>query len=746
MSKLNPFLRTSFLALTAALAQPALAQSTTAEVADQGATDMGDIVVTAQKREQSVNRVPLAITAVEGGKLLSQGVVGVKDLNSIAPNLQIRTVGSNSFVGLSIRGISNASYALNANPAVSTYIDGVYVDMPAGLANVMYDLQRIEVLRGPQGTLYGRNATGGNLNIVTADPKFEFGGSADLSYGSFDDVLAHAAVNVPVSDTLAVRFSGFMHRSDGMFDTQGTTARNYGAADDFGGRATLLWKPSPSLTWRLSYDGFAMRGTPGLSIATNDAVKPVNGLPIFEQPTTGDPEPLTRLQSHTIRSRLDWEFADHLTLSYIAGYQRLKMHYAWASAGEIPSDRAPSYQQELAYKSESTSHEINLSFSNSWLTNVAGATYFRNDIPYLFVASRYPITGRFSLQAANDGISKESWGIFNQSTVSVTDALRITAGLRYSDDWQSIAAATTVSCSLAANPTIRLHDVLSITPQTTGCNAPTTSNFAEETSSKVTWRAGVEYDLAPGTMGYATIATGYKQGGVQPNAPLVFGRTFRPETVTNYEAGVKGRAFAGTLNYRLAGFYSDYKDLQVFQYIALGATSTTVTSNAGAARIYGLELEADWSPTPNDRISSFLTYTNARYTRFDNAVDSRTGAIVPSLAGNMLPLAPDWTFRIQYAHDFELANGGRITPQATFFTQSTSYTQAINAPAYRIRPFTRSDLNLTYVSPNENWTLSAYVFNLENHIIKNNDYSGTNLVFSDFQPPRTWGVRVAVKY
>lgn len=255
----------------------------------------------------------------------------------------------------------------------------------------------------------------------------------------------------------------------------------------------------------------------------------------------------------------------------------------------------------------------------------------------------------------------------------------------------------------------------------------------------------MDYDLAPSTLAYASVSTGYKQGGVQPSAPALFGKTFAPETVTNYEAGIKTRISNGP-SIRLAGYYTDYKNLQVFQYISIGNTSISVTTNAGAARIYGAELEAEWALTALDHLSGFLTYTHARYTRFDNAIDSRTATVIGSLKGNQLPNAPDVTARIQYSHDFELPGGGKVTPQATFYYQSRSYTQSINDGGYRIRPYTKTDLSLTYANESDDFTLSAYVMNVENHIVKSSDFSGPNIVYSDFQPPRTWGVRASYKF
>ena len=203
-----------------------------------------EIVVTAQKRAETVNNTPLAVTALGMTQLQDAGVNMVSDLTSAVPNLQIHTVGVTDFVGITIRGVSNLTYYSEGNPAVSTYIDGIYVDPPVGFSNNLHDLERVEVLRGPQGTLYGRNATGGNLNIITANPKPAFDASFDASFGNFNDVMTHAMVNVPVSDTLAVRAAFMGHRDDGYFSTNGTTDQNYGASEDVGLRLTGLWTPT----------------------------------------------------------------------------------------------------------------------------------------------------------------------------------------------------------------------------------------------------------------------------------------------------------------------------------------------------------------------------------------------------------------------------------------------------------------------------------------------------------------------
>src|SRR5882757_3710543 len=275
------------LCLMAVAPSAVLAQDGTAKDSVQ----LQEVVVTAQKRAETVNNTPLAVTALGMTQLQDAGVTTVSELTASVPNLQIHTQGIVDFVGVTIRGVSNLSSIREGNPAVSTYIDGIYVDPPVGFSNDLYDLERVEVLRGPQGTLYGRNATGGNLNIITATPKSAFDANFDVSYGNFNEVTGHAMLNAPVSDTLAVRAATVVHRSDGYFSTQGNTHQNYGAADDAGIRLTGLWTPAERFKWRMSFDGYQSDGTTGASIQTGANGKPANGLSPYHQPAYPDPEP-----------------------------------------------------------------------------------------------------------------------------------------------------------------------------------------------------------------------------------------------------------------------------------------------------------------------------------------------------------------------------------------------------------------------------------------------------------------------
>jgi iron complex outermembrane receptor protein len=705
---------------------------------------LAEIVVTAQKRQETVNNTPLAVTALGMTQLQDAGVNTVSELTASVPDLQIHTEGIVDFVGVTIRGVSNLSTIREGNPAVSTYIDGIYVDPPVGFSNDLYDLERMEVLRGPQGTLYGRNATGGNLNIITADPKASFDANFDMSYGNFNDVMAHAMFNVPVSDSLAIRAAFMEHRSDGYFSTQDTTRQNYGAADDTGLRLTGLWTPAEIFKWRLSFDGYESNGTTGASVETGANGMPVNGLSPYHQPAYPDPEPDNSIRNGAVRSRMDLRLTDSLSLAYIAGYQHVRWSFVYGSLGQPGAPATPAVTGASVQNEASTQgHEVDLNWDSEKLKNVLGGTYFGESLSYLSQNEITP-SNYVSRSLSDRGADKASWGVFDQATWSPITALRLTGGVRYSHDHQSQPQYQTLTC--ATVPT--LEEVPLLTPTSPQCVGPkvVTTPYATGSWSKVSWKGGADYDLTDAALAYASVTTGYKQGGLQPGLHAGFPSTYEPETVTSYEAGTKLRLLDRTLNVRFAGFFENYTNIQEAQLAFLGGLSQSITSNAGGSHIYGAEIESEWRPTATDYVSAYLTWLHARYTVFSDAIDPRTNALIPSLAGNQLPNAPTTSARLEYHHDFSLPNGGKLSPQVSSYWQSTSFSEAINVDVYKIRSYSKSDVQLTYASPDEHWRVAAYVQNVEDRAVRNSDFTLLGNVYSDFNPPRLFGVRVAYHY
>jgi iron complex outermembrane receptor protein len=721
--------RTAVLAMAvvclAALSGTALAQQVAQNFAAGASDALQEIIVTAEKQAENINKVPLAITALTMTQLRDRGVLSAQDLQSIAPSVQISTVSYANTVFITIRGISNENFN-NGNPEVAPYIDGLYVGGTSGLSNEFFDLDRIEVLRGPQGTLYGRNSTGGNLNIVTADPKPTFAASEDVSYGNYNDVQVHGMVNVPVTSELAVRGAFFVHRNDGYVDTLGTTSQNYFKANDFGGRITALWTPSDSFMWRLSLDDTKLGGTPNVEIASGPDGKPLDGLPVFKRPIPDYPAGLNDVSNFMVRSRMNWQINGALDLTYIAGYQAIHYISQYDETNGVYGGRRDNWGNNY-------SQEFDLAYHVGRLRNILGANYYDQEGYGIgnYVLPVYGLFNEGNYGGPGHGYTK-AWGIFDQASFSLTEKLDLIGGIRYSSEKDFSGANSAYLFPLV--PGIPLNTTTYFVPG----GIPTIDAAQSVTFDDTTWKAGLNYKWTDDLSSYATVTTGFKAGGFN-GAKFPSNPTYDPEKVTNYELGTKTQLLDNRANISAALYYMDYKDIQVYQFVGVNA----VTTNAAGAAIYGAELEGQWRVTHEDRLDGFATWTHATYTKYLNAVDSLTGKIYPDISGNYLPHAPEFTVRLQYAHDFALGNDSIITPTLASYYQTVNYLRPLNLPIDRVGAYSKSDFTLAWADPSRQWTVRAYVYNIENKEIRNSALVALGYYFADYNPPRTFGLRIS---
>jgi iron complex outermembrane recepter protein len=734
-----PALLSTVVAVTAAVAAQADEVGPNAPASDgAGAGSLEEIVVTASKRSETLSKAPLAVSALSQDDLTTAGVVALENLTSAVPSVEMKTVSLVNSIEVTIRGITNSDFNPGGNPAVATYVDGIYLPRTQGLNGDLYDLERVEVLRGPQGTLYGRNATGGNINVVTADPRHTFGASVDVGYGDYNDVQTRAMVNIPVTDEFAVRAAVSTHRSDGYFDTLGTTNTNYGAADDYSGRITALWTPTDNLKWRIALEDSVARGTPGLEIITAPNGAPVDGYPVFTRPVASSPEPANYVRNFMVRSRMQWDVVDHVSLTYIAGYEDLKYSAQWASAGSPQGPEVSLTDGHRTGSSKSYSHELDLSVETDRLKNMLGATYLHeteSDFDaYHFYGLGVLYRGGTSLgPTATD----EAWGVFDQATYSILRSLRLTGGVRYSSENKGNAlngfgqAYCPITTSLSAGLAQMYIPGCSFSAE-----APVHGSW-----TNTNWKGGIEYDLSDAILTYATVTTGFKAGGLNIGGNIT-PEAYNPEKVTSYELGLKGHFFDNSVSVYADGFYMDYTDLQVTQLSGVAV----ITDNAAKAKIYGAEIEWQWQLTAKDHLGGFFDYLHASYDDYRGAVDQQTGIVFPNLSGNTLPNAPRYSARLSYAHEFDLGNNGSLTPSGAIYYQSHSYLREFDLPIDTVRSYTKSNLNLTYSDSTNHWKVEAYVDNVEDRVIRNGGITAVGLYFSDYDAPRMYGVRIGYKY
>ncbi len=735
----------AFLLLTTSGA--AIAQEQFDDEPSKALTDT--IVITASKKAETILTSPVAVTAVTESLLQQSGVVGLQDLNSIAPSLHVRNTGSIGAITFSIRGVSNADIFELANPPVVTYLDGVVIGRPEALGSLVHDIGQIEVLRGPQGTLYGRNSTGGNVNILTAKPTQEFDASAQFSYANYHEVQARGMVNVPLSDTLAVRGAVAFRRSAGIYDTMDSTTRDYGAADEFSARVSSLWQPTDNFDWHLILEAYTTHGTPALSIVSGADGKPADGKGPFDpRPVNNVQEPAIDGTNLMVRTRADWRVRDDTTISYIGGYQDVDLRPQTLLAF-IP------YYRDTPV--ESTSHEVNVNFDSDRFQTIFGGSYFHQlyrsraaaSLPFLF-----PPDGLLAFVTAK--ITTKAWGIFNQSTFDLTENLSVIGGIRYTSEDLAIRDSYQGFCAHSAFPTTefplrtllpRQLELPSLDPSCFTGGAVFGETFGGRKTDKVTWKAGLSYDFNDTTSAYATVSTGFKAAGVNFGGGLTEDtRDYRPEDVINYEVGLKVRAFDRRLSLNTALYYMDYTNIQVTQLLNLGGGNfANVTRNAAGAENYGAELEWTFQASDNGTLSGFFNYVHATYTEYLNAVDDQT-LTTHDVSGNFLPFAPEFSAQLRYEHDFPLSNGGSITPKAGIYWQSKSFIRALNFEVDKISSYTKTDLTLSYNDPSGQWRIDAYVNNLENKAVRNGGWVFVGQYMSSYDMPRTYGGRISFTF
>ncbi|MDG2533010.1 TonB-dependent receptor [Sphingomonas sp. HITSZ_GF] len=737
----------SAIALLAAGAAPAWAQdtATTAQQqppAGEGDTtaapaDQAEIVVTALKRSESVLKVPAAINVLQGDALKTMGVQDVRDLQNVVPGLNI----DRSPFGLSvnIRGVTTTDNTSKGEQGVATTIDGVYIGRPAQLGQSFFDVERVEVLRGPQGTLYGRSATGGALNIITHAPVDHFEAYGKVEYGNLDTERVEGAINVPVASWLAVRAAGSYNHQDGYYlPADGSAAR--GTTDNVTGRFSALFTPLSELTARITVTTGHIGGT-RTAAARYDLV--TAGASFADlRPVLGNPFGAKTDEDFTnINGEVNWDLGP-ATLTYVGGHQYFRSGDLNSSTNnpvanyQGPPPVVPTYNWSFYRgKVKSDQHEFRASNSNpGFIDYVVGANYYietinESDHNWSAPVSNPTAAGSRNAVNAVNTTRHKSWGVFGQATVHLTDALGIVGGLRYSND--QVGRNGTFAAGAGPTP-------FSIwpNPQGTPCQVPQdcigTPNNALQKASKVTWRAGLNYQIDNSNLLYASIATGYKAGGFNDfDAATGTVGEYTPEQLTAYEAGYKGRP-APWLQLTSAAFYYDYSKLQISSLLNINGNFVIYTRDV-PAEIYGWENEVTFTPGRSTSISLSANFEHSKFKRFMAGLTQNV-----DYSGKSIDKTPAFVATATLNQSFDLGSGYALRFRGfTKYSSSYTLTDFVTPFRYRQGSFTRSDASLTLAAPKDSWYLQAFVQNIEN------DYQAVAApgnVTSTAPAGATWGI------
>jgi iron complex outermembrane recepter protein len=714
-----------------------------------------EVVITARKRQESLQDAPLSVAAFTGDGLEQRGITDVAEVAQLIPNLVFDTAppisGNSAAAAVFIRGVGQLDFTINVDPGVGTYIDGVYVARSVGGVIDLLDLERIEVLRGPQGTLFGRNTIGGAIQLISKAPDREFGGYVATTLGSDSRIDLQGVINVPITDDLLSKFSVLSRQRDGyVTDGNGT---DLGNDDSVSARTQFVWAATDSMDFALNVDMTRDRENGAANVPLNlYADTPIPLRTNTQASGEGTLAGCTLATFNTSRNCFGpaWLTGDkHRTESTFPAKSNndiygvsLTVNYAlwWADFKSITAyrDLDSNFQRDsdhspfnvFATANDQQQNQFSQEFQllgdsiEDRLHWVSGLYYFEeeaSDLTQIFLPapSGAPIIGVFQNEVEND-----NWALYGEATYDVTDSLHLTLGARYTEETKRYV--TNQTFVPAAAP-----DVIIVTL----VDEPGASvDFSETTS-----RATLSYDVNDLLMTYVTYSEGFKSGGFNPRylAPAPDGKAipYDPEYVTLYEAGFKYINDDNSVRVNGAFFINDYEDIQVSSNPEF-TKGATITQNAAEAEISGMELEFTWVPSSELLIEGGLGYLNARYNSLSPDVQfskSNEFARIPELSGNLA---------VSYIVD--LSSGATVTPRIDWSYKSETQGSAENSVDVLQDDYQVINANVAYQDASENWLLSLGVSNLtdEDYLISANENQRLGYAEGVFARDREWYLKV----
>jgi iron complex outermembrane receptor protein len=779
----------------------------TAQQADE-ATLM-EVIVTAQRVEESLQKAAAAITALDDQALIDAGVSQSGDLNKLMPGLNIGMGGPSSQVYL--RGVGNYGTNGFADPAVAFNVDGIYLARFSGLNGIFFDLERIEVLKGPQGTLYGRNATGGAVNLITRKPSREDAAGIGLEAGNYGLGKINGYLNGPLGERWSARVAFQSTKRDGYLSD------GYNDDESQAVRLGLKFDASDSTSLLLSagLTDIGGRGQVHVPINRNgyfDNSDPYIGPSVGAAPMlrliapAGPTGPFRDWQNRGV-SRADG-YLDVQVKSVTAQLDtKLGGNDLTIQANHMKTDNnSKSYGPGFMFFPDEhdtqMSLEARLSGNTGSVRWVGGLYGFEENQEFTFwVDQGY----RFNQTGTDvDQLDDKTVAAFAQATYSFSDTFRVTGGIRFTNESKEISGQIFGREALASPP----NDVFLPGPPPggfeLGCPPGTTRVLANVVAAAIpqsatntdgdsyiwpycrdimvgknsfddtSWKLGADWDLNPSSMMYASVSRGFKAGGffASGNNSDLVGNKFNPETLVAYAFGSKNRFNGDRVQLNGELFFFDYKDHQENYLAPSNSTGgfNFVTQTADA-EIYGLDLELDVALSANDKLSAKLQYLHAEYTRarFVNASPGpgnpgpvsacpTTQGTPPAVwynncTGFEMPRSPKLSGTVDYSHTFRLASGAGVVAGVAA-QYSAAYWAAVDYnPLQRQQSFTKWDADLGYHGVDDKWSLTLWGANLSDEVVFTNAfmYPGSNNTtaytsFTQLAAPRTYGVRFATRF
>lgn len=718
---------------------------------DQGA-GIQEIVVTAQRRSESSQKVPIAITALTGDSMQERGISNIEAIHYQVPNL---TLGTQQGVPrIVLRGIGIEGNSLADESKVAAHLNNVYLGRPWGLLSSFYDIERVEVLRGPQGTLYGRNATGGAINVTTRRPTDKLDGYLLAGYGNYNDVKLEGAVGGPLDDQgqILQRVAFTFNRHDGYGKNE-TTGKDIDNLKTWGARSTTVLNPDEdlSIAFIVDYDHqndrsgqyhFLAEGAntdePGATGIRAATIARGGVFPSRKRNINGDFPGGPRYRRETWGGLVDLNWAlGAVDLRSVSAYRKSKSEINMDISG---GDALTAFWNQ-SERAEQFSQDIQLSSSSERFKWVLGAYFFdetyngRQSIPInglVFGAGDVLYNAYF----AGGSMKTRSLAGYGQATFNLTDKLSITGGARYSWERKKIVS------KFEFNLTDPYRTLEGIDPLITPGN---------KSWKSFTPKIGVEYQIDPSTMLYASATKGFKSGTFlfgPPQGPV------KPETLWAYEAGIKTTQFDRRLQLNLTGFYYDYSDLQV-TIIAPGGLSNTL-ENAAAMESYGAEAELIAKPVDALELGASVAWLHARFKQYQTGEDVHPGQTSPGLPAGQQDLSgftpaqsPDYSVNLSAQYTIDTSWGNLALRGESFFVDRIYYNQ-FDRKILSQKAHSRHNIYLTARTTDDAWRVTAYIRNLTNALNLANATQNSSAVgftiTGTYEAPRTYGVEISRKF
>ncbi|PKP93287.1 MAG: TonB-dependent receptor [Alphaproteobacteria bacterium HGW-Alphaproteobacteria-16] len=731
MLRLIPSVRTALYAGAAfgALATaPAFAQDVAADPVAENATG-GEIVVTARRREESLIDVPISMSVVSGDDLLKQGAPDITALQDKTPNLTLQIArGSNSTLIAFSRGVGQQDPLWGFEPGVGLYIDDVYVARPQGAVLDIFDVQRVEVLRGPQGTLYGRNTIGGAIKYVTKRLGSDYAATARVSYGSYNQLDLVGSVTIPLGDTLSIGAAVARYKRDGYGQNLNTGVEQYDK-DVLAARVSAEFSPTDTMFFRLAGDrtldksnprhGTRLVGFAGLpNYAPTDSVYDTRA-------GSGDDN---RVLNQGLSFTGEIGLGGDLTFKTITAYREGE------TRGTIDFDNTPDPTLDIpaSYDDWQFTQELQLLYQGDRLQGVVGLYYLDGRASGAFDT----VLGGLNLTTLTAGtVRTKSYAAFGDFSYDLTDQFKVSVGARYTKDDKT--------------GTVYRQNFTGIRSPRFGNSAAIpgllrTDYTNDRSFEQFTPRVSLSYEARPDLNVYASWGKGFKSGGFDMRGDAVLTPTtvngYNPEKIDSYEIGMKGAFLNRTLFLNLAGYYSDYKDQQVtIQAPAAGGTIASFVDNAGKAEIYGFEAEARMVPSRNFSASLIVGYTNADYKEFFTYIAGGTTP-VDVADQRVFQNTPKWTANASATWSEDLAGGTiAFTPAISMRSDLSmfEYASPLDQDGYFL-----VDASVNWTSGDGRYRIGVAARNLTDERYRVGGYYFPGALFGDsiigyYGPPRT---------